>query len=155
MPEHTDVKIDSSMTLEQRLLHVASRFNRLAIAGGPKSGKTYLSNIQGLPVIHTDDWMDKPWGDQPHIAIREASGMELFVIEGVQVARFLRKAAQLKMPPPVDAVIYLTKEWDELNVGQRSLTKGVRTVFDRWLEFEVPVPVFWLNEDKPVINEQG
>ena len=101
-----------------------SAYNKVGICGGPKTGKTTLSGqINDRPVLHTDDAMDRPWADQPEIWIGATKELPRFCIEGVQVARAMRKGLQL------DCLIVLCTPRMPLNKGQTALTKSVH----RWL----------------------
>lgn len=105
---------------------------RIAIAGGPKTGKTTLAKEQadrtGHLLLGTDDYMHLPWGQVVdaifHDPILEK---ERWIIEGVQVPRLLRAGL------PADAVLWLevTHEWR--TDAQESMAKACRTVFDDWL----------------------
>lgn len=46
------------------LADILSQFRRVAIAGGPRTGKTTLAAaVTDRRVIATDDYMGKPWAD--------------------------------------------------------------------------------------------
>jgi len=105
-------------------------YNRIAICGGPRAGKTTLAakiERPGRPTIHTDDHMHLPWSEQPAAILSDVSGLDLFVIEGVQVPRCLRKGLE------VDWVIWLDDEHDSLTVHQRRMKSGCRAILDGWL----------------------
>lgn len=128
------------------LVKLIAEHNRVAIVGGPRTGKTTLSEaVKDRPVIHTDDWIEEPWEKQPHILIDQTKGLDRYLVEGVQVPRFLRKCAQLKLPCPVDAVAFLTRTHGTLNARQKGMAKAINTVFDQWQSYEPSVPVvyFW------------
>jgi predicted GTPase len=104
------------------------RYDRVAIVGGPRTGKSTLANaVRDRPVIPTDSYMDLPWEDVPAKVI-EAAGAAggRFVVEGVQAARALRKGLE------VDAVIVMTQPKTALTSGQAAMGKGVMTVFEEW-----------------------
>ena len=104
------------------------RYQRIAIAGAPKCGKTTLAmTVRDRPVLSTDSYMHIDWGDVPPIVIDAVKDMPRFIIEGVQVARCLRKGLQ------VDAVIYLGRPHVPLTEGQSRMAKAVRTVYEEWL----------------------
>jgi hypothetical protein len=106
---------------------------RLAIMGGPKTGKTTLANTipcePGLRILHTDDAMRLGWSECSEYCsywFNEPS----VVVEGVAVARSLRK--WLERNPtgkPCDEIVYLTKPHVPLTKGQAAMAKGVETVF--------------------------
>lgn len=110
-------------------LEILSTYPRIAIVGGPKTGKSTLSGMSdGRVVIHTDDFRDIPWADVP-IAVNRAvmaSGGR-YIVEGVQVARALRKG----LAP--DAVVFLDVPMRDRTVGQDAMAKGVRTVMRDWV----------------------
>ncbi len=111
------------MTLEEALA-----VPRLAVAGGPRTGKTTLAaKLAARAQIHTDDLMALPWADVPPAVIAECDRHGALVVEGVQVARALRKGLQ------VDAVIWMGRPHVALSEGQERMAKGVQTVFQEWL----------------------
>lgn len=115
---------------------VLAKHARVAIVGGPKTGKSNLANmVTDRPVIHTDDYRNMPWEAVPHAVIGAASG-DRFVVEGVQAARALRKGLQ------VDAVVRLDKPHVPLSRGQSSMTLAVETVMRDWQEKAKPeIPI--------------
>ena len=107
---------------------LASQHKRIAIVGGPRTGKTTLARaIRGRPIISTDDYMDLAWEDVPDKVIQVAGAAGgSFVVEGVQAARALRKGLE------VDAVVVMVHPKVELTPGQLSMAKGVMTVLEDW-----------------------
>jgi GTPase SAR1 family protein len=115
---------------------ILGRYNRVAVVGGPQVGKTTLCRrVKDRQVIGSDAFIRVGWEDAPHAIIAAAQGREKFVVEGVQVARALRKGLD------VDCVVVLTKPRRELSVGQARMTKGIGTVLR---SFEITVPVIKL-----------
>jgi hypothetical protein len=119
-------------------LHFAtllSQHRKVAIAGGPKTGKSTLVidhralHGDGLrrPLFCTDD-IEAKWEDVPAIALEKLANYQAWVIEGVQVGRCLRKGLR------PDAVIYLKKAHIPLSKGQKAMEKGCRTIYEEWLE---------------------
>ncbi len=109
---------------------------RIAIAGGPRVGKTTLcKRIVDRPIIHTDDFLKRPWEEVPHLVIAMALGLDSFVVEGVQVPRTLRKDLT------VDAVIWLDQPLVDTTAGQRAMARGVLTVFQEWRSSHGNVPI--------------
>lgn len=105
---------------------------KICIAGGPKTGKTTLSEQlakdYNLPVVHGDDFMSMGWSESSaHLAklIMEA---ETGIFEGVQIARALRKALEASPAAPCRSLIILRRPLQELTKGQASMTKGCETV---------------------------
>ncbi len=105
-----------------------SRHARVAIVGGPGVGKSSLvGRVGDRPLIQADSWKAEAWDAQPHriLAACGAAG-ERFVVEGVQVARALRKGLQ------VDAVLVLERPKRALTERQAAMGKGVGTVLAEW-----------------------
>ena len=115
---------------------ILKNFKRVAICGGPKTGKTTLSNtIPHELVVHTDEYMNLSWEEVPPAIIARLTGCPSFVIEGVQVPRVLRKGLE------VDCVVYLERTWLPLTPPQRSLTKACFTVFGEWRQKHRHIPL--------------
>jgi len=129
---------------------VLSTYNRVAIVGGPKAGKTFLAddNSDDKPIIRTDDYMGFPWEDVPYHVIAAAAGRDQFVMEGIQTARALRKGLQ------VDAVIYLEGAVQDLNPRQQGLSKAVHKWFTDWHEANPDVPTFAVRMPKIITEDQ-
>lgn len=133
---------------------------RIAITGGPRTGKTTMakrlvgdSSIAdwGTPgacfggptraeqfVRHTDDLIHLGWSGASQAACGWFDEPGPWIIEGVAVSRALRKWRDQHPgePPPVDRVIYLAEPHETLVYGQRVMASGVRTVHDEielWL----------------------
>lgn len=125
----------------------ALRLPRVAICGGPHTGKTTLAaSVQGKPVIHTDDLIGQVeclpakerWAAVSSEAVRICSVMPSFCVEGIRVAHALRKGLR------VDAVIWLETVWTKPCVPytskHASTARAVQTVFEEWLSTaQVPV----------------
>jgi hypothetical protein len=92
--------------------------------------------VTDRPVIATDSYMGLPWGDIPHKVIADIGDAEAFVVEGVQVARTLRKGLA------VDAVVYLTRPKAEVKREHVAMAKGIATVMRGWLAGAPSVPVY-------------
>ena len=103
--------------------------DRIAIVGGPKVGKTTLGAcVIDRRVLHTDEFMTKDWGDQPQLILEALADEDRFVVEGVQVARALRKGLE------VDVVIVLTVPRAERTPRQAGLGKAVHKWLGDWLK---------------------
>jgi broad-specificity NMP kinase len=80
---------------------------RLAITGGPRSGKTTLSGMlahrrEDDLVLHTDDLIGEyTWSDISAKVVELCAESDRFLVEGVRVAHALRKGLRC------DAVIFL------------------------------------------------
>lgn len=115
------------------------QFDRIAICGGPRVGKTTLAQaFSNHELVSTDEFIGLPWEQVPFALIAKCSTLERFVIEGVQVARALRKGLV------VDAVIYLTAPRAPRTPRQVGMAKGIDKVFTDWLAQGHMVPVFRL-----------
>jgi hypothetical protein len=112
------------------LLRLYGKYRRVAVTGGPRAGKSTLvnNNTQHLDFIcHTDEYMALDWSEaSAKIVERVAEHRAHIVVEGVAVPRALRKGLD------VGAVIWLDGAHETLTTGQRTMAKGVRTVFDEW-----------------------
>lgn len=111
------------MTWKEVLKH-----DYIAVTGGPLTGKTTLAS--SIPtdhsLIHTDEFMELPWSDQPHACIEAVANKPRFIIEGVQVPRALRKGLD------VDVVVWLSTPKRARNKRQDSFAKAVQTVYSEW-----------------------
>lgn len=117
------------MRLEDWFRAVLESYDRIAIVGGPKTGKTTLcEQVADRPVFHTDDLRSIAWADVPLAVIAAIGENPRFVVEGVQVARVLRKGLE------VDLVLFLSKPKVERTAGQESMAKAVRTVLNDVIE---------------------
>jgi hypothetical protein len=131
---------------------------RIAICGGPRTGKTTLAGklvedghrdydrrlrdatalkhalLLHIPptVSHTDDLMHLGWSEASDAVARLWLPLPgPWIIEGVALARALRKwrKAHPGEPPPVDRVIRLTTPHVDLTPGQAAMAKGEETVW--------------------------
>lgn len=106
---------------------ILATFPRIAIAGGPGSGKTTLASVvDDRSVVHTDDYMGEEWSEVPSLVIG-ACDSDRFVVEGVQVPRSLRRGLE------VDAVVWLPGAKKTLNKRQDGMRRAVKTVMKEWL----------------------
>ena len=114
--------------------------SRVLICGGPKTGKTTLSEIIGS-TLHTDDLINSSAAPNMDAAVEvTAAWLDLpyVCIEGVTVIRALRlwQACNPKQSPPCDKLIWLKTPKRALTSGQEVMTKGINTVFGQiedWL----------------------
>lgn len=100
-------------------------------SGGPQPREMLVSDLDEVepPRGGRSEWRGGP---QPR---------ERWVVEGVQVARALRKGLQ------VDAVVYLRGTTQVLTPGQESMRKAVHTVFCDWRSGAIgarSIPVYWV-----------
>lgn len=125
------------MSQPQWFSRVLASHRRVAIVGGPSTGKTTLAaTVTDRPVFGTDDTMALPWSDVPGAVISKARELgDAWVIEGVQVARALRKG----LVP--DVVVVLDEAHGALTTGQAAMGKAVHTVLGEWSATNRTVPV--------------
>lgn len=121
--------MNENIDAERAFAHALQTYDRIAIAGGPKTGKTTLAAaVTDRPVIHTDDHKGMQWSELPPTILALPDLMlERWVIEGVQVGRCLRKGLK------PDLVLWLDGAWEQLSPGLRSMEKGCETIFKDWL----------------------
>lgn len=107
---------------------------RIAIAGGPRTGKTTAASTLPGAALHTDDVMRLGWSAASQEVSTWFDRPGDVVVEGVAVPRALRK--WLKRNPvgmPVETVVLLAYPYETLTPGQSRMTKGHATV---WSEIE-------------------
>ncbi len=141
---------------------------RICITGGPGTGKTYLAafvadnagmhpdrvQFEGVPVLHTDDAALLGWSEASEEVAGWLDRPGPWVIEGVALARALRKwgvrngcarvqgasmqwSPRNRPPPPCDKLIVLRTRRPEAGPekeGHATMTKGLFTVLDELLE---------------------
>lgn len=102
---------------------------RIAIIGGPKTGKTTLAKKIG-GARSTDELIHLGWSGASQEASKWFDEPGPWMIEGVALPRALRKWRERNpfQKPPVDKIIYLRKPHQPLLPGQMSMSKGVDTV---------------------------
>lgn len=122
---------------------------RIIIIGGPHVGKSTLSEklrdelgIETLRCSHDLEDLfpasrKESWSEQSDHASKWFDESGDWIIEGVQMARALRKWLKANPGVPLDAdIVTLSKPFDNLIKGQQSMTAGVHTVF-REIESEL------------------
>ena len=141
-PQPVDNPVDNSAIVSESLKEwwrdLLSRYPRVAIAGGPRTGKTTLSALgDGRLVVHTDDWINRTeWEGVPTEVIK-ACGTGPVIVEGVQVPRALRKGLS------VDCVVWLERPRTLQTRKQLIMLAGIRTIFAEWASNNAgAVPVF-------------
>lgn len=106
---------------------------RIAICGGPKTGKSTLAARiaaeTGCQLIATDAYMDVPWGQIPDVILPSLKATDSWVLEGVQAARVLRRWLNDGSPFALDRCYWLNVPYLPRTDGQESMAKGVATVF--------------------------
>lgn len=115
-----------------------AKYDRIAVCGVVNGGKTTLCRgVRDRPTVHTDDFRQHTWEDVPHKVIAHVAAMKdpKILVEGIQAPRCLRKGMK------VDAVLWLGQELEQNSPGQRSMSKGSRTVLDDWHKDNKHVPI--------------
>jgi hypothetical protein len=116
------------------------KHKRIAIAGGPKCGKTTLAATidVGFMAIHGDDSIKLGWSESSQMLADYVNSQGEFwplVVEGVQVPRALRKGMR------VDCVIWLSHPHEALTKQQEAMAKGCGTVMREWLGDREMIPI--------------
>lgn len=105
---------------------------RLCITGAPKTGKTTYA--QRFPSVrHTDDVISLGWGNDSAEVATWLDAPGPWTIEGVAVARALRKWMEAHDGKPCDKVIYLDTPRAPQTPQQEAMGKGVLTVMSEIL----------------------
>lgn len=107
----------------------------IAIVGGPRTGKTTLgldlAVRSGTALLSTDSLIALGWSEaSQEVAARMLTTDRDLIVEGVAVARALRKALTQTDGRPCDRLVVLERAHVELSAGQRAMAKGVATVLD-------------------------
>lgn len=122
----------------------AALTERLAITGGPRTGKTTLAKSLidlGYRLRQTDDLINGwDWHESSHQASFWFSQAGPYCIEGVAVPRALRKWLKRCDGKPLDRLVVLQGPMVTLTPGQQTMAKGVDTV---------------LNEILPILRNRG
>ena len=105
---------------------------RILVCGGPRSGKTTFAATLGVRVRHTDDLIGKlDWsGVSDHVATHWMTDPAPWCIEGVAVARALRKWIDNHVVKPADIIYHLPDPKVELEPRQEAMRKGCLKVFN-------------------------
>lgn len=111
---------------------------RIAIIGWPKSGKTTFAASLSNQARSTDSVIGLGWSEASLEVSNWLDEPGPWVIEGVALPRALRKWQQRNPdePPPIDRMIYLHTQHQQLIDGQTRMGKGMDTVFaeiEDWL----------------------
>lgn len=107
---------------------------RIIILGGPRVGKTTISErlkeAFAVPTLRgSDDIKHLGWSESSAEAAKWFDEPGDWIVEGVQMARALRKWLLANANKPLDAdVVSLGQPFEELSAGQQSMTAGVQTV---------------------------
>jgi hypothetical protein len=101
---------------------------RVCIGGGPRTGKTTTAKLCAGSLRHTDDLIDLGWHEASAQAAAWMTEPDPWVIEGVAVARALRKALAASPDAPCDVLVWMSAPYEPLTPGQASMAKGCETV---------------------------
>ena len=119
---------------------VLLRYRRIALAGGPRAGKTTLVRNRVLDrlVVSTDSYLDLSWDEVPQRIVSDLRGAgDWWLLEGVRAPWCLRLGLE------VDAAVWVWGARCELTAAQQGLATASRNVWDEWLASS-GVPVFEL-----------
>ena len=124
-----------------RLVEQASRartdaadtpLRRIAVAGGPRTGKTTtaerLAQQLGLPLTHSDDLISLGWSEASDELAKRMAAAERGIYEGVAVVRAIRKLLERSSDKPIDALLILRQPFEQLTDGQRRMSRAQDTV---------------------------
>lgn len=113
---------------------------RIAITGGPQTGKTTLAvdmvadrKDRGIDpdavLIHGDDFIELGWSQSSQALAHAMRTPGPWVAEGVQVPRALRKMLEARPDvKPIDRLIVLGTPRKDQSEGQRRMSLGLDTV---------------------------
>lgn len=108
---------------------------RVLIGGGPKVGKTTLASTMernlGLVAMHTDDLIGKLDWSAASLEVSQWIDREgPWVIEGVSVARALRKWLERAAGKPAEIVFWSSMARVPRSKEQEAMAKGCETVWE-------------------------
>lgn len=111
---------------KDNLRDVITRHNRVAVVGGPVTGKSVLTDYAhsvGKTVFHSDDFQfthqGVPWSEQSERLRDAVIGRDRFVVAGIVADRAVRKGLE------VDAIVLSEDSRKGLSKGQRTLKKQI------------------------------
>lgn len=122
--------------IRQRIIDTAQvlcHYGRIAVAGGPLSGKSLFADevLKSFSRpdrgwIETDTFKELPWAEQPKAIIEACHQFDSFIVTGVQVGRVLRAGLR------VDVAVWLVNPLQELTKEQKAMQKGCWSIFAEW-----------------------
>lgn len=111
----------------------AARYDRLVIAAGPRSGKTWLAEqlqSDGVPLHGSDELIDLGWSEASQKASEWFDADGPWIAEGVALPRALRKwLARGTRGKPADCIVWLGSPVVEQSPGQLAMARGCLTVW--------------------------
>ena len=116
-----------------------ARYDRIAICGGPVTGKSILTDATtDRPVIHSDDMLGMTWSSHSQAVRDKAAQHERFVVAGVAADRAIRKGLE------VDCIVHAVRSHaDVYTKGQKVLKKQVdKRTRQVSRERDIPLHVF-------------
>lgn len=106
--------------------------SRVAIAGGPKTGKTTLAPSFSGTIIHTDDYIKK----DIRVLMDDVRKLkDNYVVEGTLVPNLIREFMYEGPYIPFDRLVVLTKPRIELTNRQWTLTGSIHKVLGQIIPF--------------------
>lgn len=111
---------------------------RIAIVGGPRTGKTTyarkLADKLGLPLVNTDDFIPLGWAGSSGKAAEVIAGARRLLIEGVTVPRALRRLIEdHPRRRPIERLIILGRPKIKRTKGQEAMARGLAKILDEIL----------------------
>ena len=106
---------------------------RVAIVGGPRTGKTTLARRLAarldLPLVSTDDFIPLGWSGSGARAAAVIADSRRLLIEGVAVPRALRRLLQdHPRRRPLERLVLLTRPRVKRTKGQEAMAKGLAKI---------------------------
>lgn len=115
---------------------VLKKYDRVAIVGPPRCGKTTLAKrVKDRPVFWSDDYKEYDWSEASRRIAEDLNALPRFVAEGVAMVRAVRKGLR------VDVMLLLDEPLVPQNRGQQVMGAGIMTILDdvRRQRPEIPV----------------
>lgn len=122
------------------------RHARIALTGMVKSGKSLLLDETEYDRFrfHTDSLgpSGERWEDYPRAVLDAVSGLDAFLLTGMQVPRILRKGLE------VDCLLWLNRPLHPLTRKQLAFSRGARTIMHKWRKTRPEVDVHFCHTVK-------
>jgi hypothetical protein len=132
MTEYVEPSVTVRDLVSSLLTHLEGH-SRILIAGGPRVGKSTLSEFSaaklGVKAQHTDDTIELGWSEASLAVSKWFDKPGPWVIEGVAIPRALRKWLAANEGKPCDLIFWSNLNKVERTPGQSSMAKGVDTVW--------------------------
>ena len=127
------------MNRKQWWKDVLAKYDRIAVVGGPRAGKTTMTRVlDHRHVIRTDDYKHRSWEAAPLAALADVLDLgkdARFVVEGTRAVSVLRRGLK------VDAVVVCMEPLQELTPCQEGMRKAVMTKLASWYAEHKDVPM--------------